>query len=187
MTFQDPEVELVLSKRSYRGPLGHSIGAQLERGNGGPLPIQRPEVVHPWEMPTTYQDIRNRMGYPPEPLIKNYKMWLDWWAHQLDTPHWWVELTTIPKVEDPRKLSWKIHASSWSQQIGVRPSQAKITPCPLLPNVLPGVGFSPMTLPIMMSNGSPCYWLWLMPKCCNIGQRKLECQHSMIIALWWWV
>ena len=36
----------------------------------------------------TYQDTGDRMGYPPELLIKNYEMWLDWQAHQLDTPHW---------------------------------------------------------------------------------------------------
>ena len=31
-------------------------------------------------------------------------MWLDWWAHQLDTPHWWAELIAIPEVEDPRSF-----------------------------------------------------------------------------------
>ena len=59
----------------------------------------------------TYPGTGNRMGYPPEPLIKNYEIWLDWQACQLDTPHWWEELTAIPKVEDPRRLAWKIHAS----------------------------------------------------------------------------
>ena len=63
------------------------------------------------QMPTTYLDIGNRMGYLLEPSIKNYEMWLDWQACQLDTPHWWAELTTIPEVEDPRKLAQKIHAS----------------------------------------------------------------------------
>ena len=51
------------------------------------------------------------MGFLLEPSIKNYKMWLHWWACQLDTPHWWAELTAIPEVEDPRKLAQKIHAS----------------------------------------------------------------------------
>ena len=68
-------------------------------------------MVHPWEIPTAYPDIRSRMGYLPEPSIKNYKMWLDWQAHQLDTGSWWAELTVIPNVEDPRKLAWKICAS----------------------------------------------------------------------------
>ena len=29
----------------------------------------------------------------------------------MNMPYWWTELTTIPGVEDPRKLAWKIHAS----------------------------------------------------------------------------
>ena len=36
--------------------------------------------------------------------------WLDWWAHQLDMPCWWTELTAIPGVEDPQKLTQKIKA-----------------------------------------------------------------------------
>ena len=39
-------------------------------GEEGPLPAQRPEMLHPQEMPTTYLGIGNRMGDPPEPLIK---------------------------------------------------------------------------------------------------------------------
>ena len=105
VTFWDPEVEPVLSKRSYRGPWGHPIGTKSEGGNGGPPPIQRPETVYPQEMPTTYPDIGNRMGYLPEPSIRNYKIWLDWWACQLDTPQWWVEVTAIPKVADPKEVS----------------------------------------------------------------------------------
>ena len=88
MTFQDPEVELFLSERCYRGPQGHSCGIQLEGSNGVPQPIQRQKTVLPQEIPTVYPDIGSRMGYLSEPSIKNYKMWLDWQAHQLDTPHW---------------------------------------------------------------------------------------------------
>ena len=62
-------------------------------------------------MPTTYPDIRKGMCYPPEPSIRNYEIWLDSQAYQLDTPHWWVELTAIPKVEDPRRLAQKICTS----------------------------------------------------------------------------
>ena len=38
-------------------------------------------------------------------------MWLEWWAHQLDTPNWWEELITIPNAGDPKKLAWKICTS----------------------------------------------------------------------------
>ena len=58
----------------------------------------------------TCRDNRQRWGHPPEPLIKNYEMWLDWQAHQLDTLHWWEELIAIPEAGDPKKLAWKICA-----------------------------------------------------------------------------
>ena len=51
------------------------------------------------------------MGYPSEPSIRNYEIWLDLQAHQLDTPHWWMELTAIPEVEDLGRLAWKICTS----------------------------------------------------------------------------
>ena len=59
----------------------------------------------------TGKDTQSRWGYPLEPSIKNYELWLEWQAHQLDTPHWWEELTTIPEVGDIKKLVWKIHTS----------------------------------------------------------------------------
>ena len=58
-----------------------------------------------------YLGIGNRMGYPPEPSIKNCETWLDWQAHQLDTLHWWEELTTIPYVEDLWRLAQTICTS----------------------------------------------------------------------------
>ena len=67
-------------------------------------------MVCPQGIPTAYPDIRSGGGYPPELLIRNYEVWLDWWAHQLDTPHWWADLTTIPNVENPKRLAQKIHA-----------------------------------------------------------------------------
>ena len=74
------------------------------------MPTRRPEIC-PQEMAATYLDIKNRVGNPLEPLIKNYEVWLNWHAHQLDSLHWWGELVAIPDVEDPRRLAWKIHAS----------------------------------------------------------------------------
>ena len=40
-------------------------------------------------------------SYPQEPSIVDVETWLDWQAHQLDMPYWWMELTAIPGVEDP--------------------------------------------------------------------------------------
>ena len=132
------------------------LGTQLEGGNGGPPPVQKLEMVHPWEMHTTYWDIRNRMGYLPEPSIRNYEIWLDWPACQLDTHTGGQNSLPYPGA-DPRRLAWKICASFLVQWLDVRPSQAKITPHSLPPNVSPGLGFSPLTLSVKMSNGSPCY------------------------------
>ena len=50
-------------------------------------------------------------NYPLEPSIVDVETWLDWQAHQLDTPCWWMELTAILGVEDPWKLAQKIWAS----------------------------------------------------------------------------
>ena len=69
---------------------------------------QRQKTVHPQEMLIAYPNIGGRVYYPPEPSIRNVEIWLDWQAHQLDMPHWWVELTAIPDVENPKRLAWKI-------------------------------------------------------------------------------
>ena len=74
-------------------------------------PTLRQEAVHPWETPVAYLNIGGGRGNWPEPSIRNVEVWLDLQAHLMDTPHWWVELTAIPNVEDPRKLAQKIHAS----------------------------------------------------------------------------
>ena len=111
VTFWDPEVEPDSNERPYKGPQGLSFRTHLERNDGVHPTIQRQETVHPWEIPTAYPDIRSGRGYHPEPSIRNYEVWLDWWAHQLDMPHWWMELTAIPNVENPKRLAQNIHAS----------------------------------------------------------------------------
>ena len=95
-------------------------------------------------------------GYLPEPSIRNIEVWLDWQAHQLDMPHWWVELTAIPNVENPKRLAQKSTPLAQSWQLDVRPSQAKSTPCPLPPNVSLGVYFSPMIHSIRTSDSNLC-------------------------------
>ena len=62
-------------------------------------------------MPVTYLGFENRAGNLPEPFTKNYKVWLNWHACQLDPLHWWRELVAIPDVKDLRRLAWKICAS----------------------------------------------------------------------------
>ena len=111
VTFCDPEVEPILGEDPYGEHWGHLTKAQMERGKEVPLPIWRLEMLCPWEMPATHVGNENRMGILPEPWIKDYEVWLTWWAHFLDTPHWWGELTSIQDVEDLKRLAQKICAS----------------------------------------------------------------------------
>ena len=57
------------------------------------------------------QNAKRRENYPSEPSIRDVETWLDWQAHQLETPCWGMELTAIPRVEDRWKLAWKIWSS----------------------------------------------------------------------------
>ena len=83
----------------------------MEEGDLGPLPTLRPELEHFLEMPTTSSGTHSRQGYLPELSIKNYELWLEWQVHQLDTPHWWEELTALPEAGDIKKLPQKICTS----------------------------------------------------------------------------
>ena len=65
-----------------------------------------------WELEVEPDPKKGGENYPPEPSIIDVEIWLDWQAHQLDMPHWWMELTAIPGVEDLWKLTQKIRASS---------------------------------------------------------------------------
>ena len=58
-----------------------------------------------------YQGADSKGNYPPEPSIKDIETWLDCQACQMDMPYRWAELTTIPRVEDPKRLAPKICAS----------------------------------------------------------------------------
>ena len=85
--------------------------------------------MSPWG-PVAYPNAESRGNYLLEPSIKDVETWLDWQACQLDTLCWWVELTAIPRVEDPKKLAQKIWASFSFQKLEARSSQAKGIPHP---------------------------------------------------------
>ena len=77
-----------------------------------------------------YPNAKSRGNYLLEPSIKDIETWLDWQACQLDMPCWWVELTAISGVDDPKKLAWKIQASFLIPEVRsqVYPGQGYITP-----------------------------------------------------------
>ena len=154
LTFRELEVELDPSEWPYRGPWGHPFGIHLD-SNGFPcLPKGRRQYI-PWRCPyPTWTLVVG--GYPPEPSIKNIEAWLDWWAHQLDTPHWWVELTAVPDMEDPKKLARKFCTSFLIPTVRCEASPGQGYTVPLLPNVLPGICFFLIIHPIRTFNGSLC-------------------------------
>ena len=110
VTFHEPEVEPFSGRVPHQEPRGHLPQAQMRRGGEGLLLARRREIPCPQEMLVAYPDVENRMGDPSEPSIGNYEVWLNWWACQLDTPHWWRELVAIPEMEDPNRLARKIQA-----------------------------------------------------------------------------
>ena len=105
----EPEVEPDPSERPYRGPQGHSLGIHLDSNGVTPF-AQRQETLCPQSCPYPTQTSAVG-GYLPEPSIGNIEVWLDWQACQLDMPHWWMELTAIPDVENPKRLAQKIYTS----------------------------------------------------------------------------
>ena len=154
VTFWELEVELDPEEGPYRGALGHSSRIFPE-DSGWVLPsAQRQETACPLGRPMAYQDAKGRGNYPSEPSIKDVETWLDWQAHQMDTPYWWAELTAIPGVEDPRKLAQKIHASFSIPTARSNIFLGQGYTAPLPPGVSPGVCFSQMNCPTRTCNSS---------------------------------
>ena len=187
VTFHEPEVEWFSDEGPYQEPWGHLPQAQMGWGEEVLLPTRRMEIPCPKEMPTAYPDVKNRVGDPWEPSIKNYEVWLNWWASQLDTLHWWGELVAIPGVEDPRRLAQKIWVSFLIPVVRCEALLNQDYTMPPPPNASPGVSSFLMTLPIRTSSNNHCCWPWPMAKLYSIGQRRLICQHWILIGLWWWV
>ena len=48
---------------------------------------------------------------PQGPLAEDYKDWIEWRGHRVNTPHWWQELVGIPGINDFWELGQKIRAS----------------------------------------------------------------------------
>ena len=109
--FCEPEEGTSSDERPQREPKGQVTRGEVEESDLDPPPTLRLELECFLEMPTTGQGARDRWSFPPEPSIRDYDKWLEWWANQLHTLHWWEELTTIPGMEDVKKLAQKIHAS----------------------------------------------------------------------------
>ena len=131
--------------------MGHLPGPQ----NIGRRPSGRqPSVAcpRPKEAPPTSWSTGGGRSYLPELSIKNYDLWLEWQAHQLDMPHWWEELTTIPEVGNVKKLAWKIHVSFDIPAVQCEALRNQDCTVLLHPSASRGVCSSPMTPATKMSS-----------------------------------
>ena len=112
-------------------------------------------------MPTTDQDMRGRQDYLPELLIKNYDMWLGWQACQLNTPHWWEELTAILEARDIKVLAKKICTSFEIPVVQCRALRNQDYTAPLAPKCL--------RRDMFLSNDSSYQDVWLKPQLLTVA------------------
>ena len=146
MTFCKPEEGAPSDDRPQTEPRDHLTRGQLEEDNLGPLPTLSPELEHFLDTPMTGWGMRGRWDYLPGPLIKNYDLWLGWWAHQLGTSHWWEKLTTIPKAGDIKTLAQKICTSFEVPAVQCRALRNQDYTAPLAPKCLRRGMFLPNNL-----------------------------------------
>ena len=110
MTFWSQEKEISSGEDPSRELLGQVTGREELEDLGHP-PTLGPELESFLETPTPMQGTGDRCSSPPEPSIKNYEVWLEWWAQQVNTSDWWGELVAIPNAGNPERLACKVHAS----------------------------------------------------------------------------
>ena len=152
VTFGEAKEGTSSDERPQREPQKQASRGEVEECDLGPLPTLRPELEYFLEMPTTGQGTRDRWSFLPEPSIRDYHKWLEWWACQLDTPHWWEELITIPGMEDVTKLAWKICTSFEVQAVKCEFLRGKVFTVPPHQSALTGICFCQTTCPTRTSD-----------------------------------
>ena len=69
-----------------------------------------------------------------EPVVLEFSQWVSWKAKRCKTPEWWTKLSTVPGIEDCRKLAREVQASFglpwWMQELGARESTHQAPPTP---------------------------------------------------------
>ena len=130
----------------------------------------------------------DRCDLQPEPSIKNYKVWLEWWAHQVNMPDQWGELVAIPNVGDPKRLACKI-CTSWEvpqvRSKALRDSNSYTAPP--APKCLQRKMFcwslTPI-YPVRITVSSNHWGPWLMPRPFSTGLRRPTHWAPMNCAVW---
>ena len=47
---------------------------------------------------------------PLEPAVLDFAEWVHWKAERCNTPSWWMELSTVPREDNTRKLARQVRA-----------------------------------------------------------------------------
>ena len=82
----------------------------LEFDLGTPLELG-PDVKHFFRESANESREDEESDFPSEPLVEEYKRWLEWRGWAVNTPSLWWELGKIPEVGILQELAWKIWAS----------------------------------------------------------------------------
>ena len=112
-------------------------GEQGSNGKGSDLeelPELKPAVTSFLRgLSETSEDESKEM--PPEPTVLEFSQWVPWKAERCKTPEWWTELSTVPEIEDCRKLAREVQASFrlpwWMWELGA--GEATLQAPPALP------------------------------------------------------
>ena len=96
VTFQDQGGETSFQENPLGELLRQVTSRELEECDLGPLPTLEPELESFLDAQIPMPGAEDRCESQPEPSIKNYEVWLEWWAFQVNMPDWWGELVTIP-------------------------------------------------------------------------------------------
>ena len=136
-----------------------------------------------WEPEVELDPKEGGENYHPQPSIIDVETWLDWQAHQLDMPCWWMELTAIPWVEDPWKLARKIHTSFSIPESEAGSSQGKIIPHSLPLSASPGMCSSQMNYLIRMCNNNLFSYCCLCLRVAVLGGETQSTREPRFLPL----
>ena len=85
-------------------------GSEGRDSDLGELPELKPAVASFLQgSPETSDDEGEKT--PLEPTVLDFAEWVPWKAERCDTPSWWMELSTVPGVDNTRKLARQVRAS----------------------------------------------------------------------------
>ena len=89
--------------------LGKEGGEGRDSDLGDPLELKPAVASFLQGLPGTSDEEGKKML--PEPPVSNLAKWVNWKAERCNTPSWWMELLTVPREDDTRKLARQVRAS----------------------------------------------------------------------------